>query len=170
MYGTRGFALIELLVVIAIIGMLSSVVLASLNTARIRARDAQRMTAISQLQNALELYYLDNRQYPPSGGATAPSGSWTTSTDSSWATFQTALAPYMSQLPRDPKQSTSGWPYTTGVYGFSYYSHGSGTCHRQWYMIVWRPETTKTSPGVVSCGGPTYNYGNGTVTVGSSPR
>lgn len=53
----RGFTLIELLVVIAIIGMLSSVVLASLNTARESARDARRLADIKQLQTALELSY-----------------------------------------------------------------------------------------------------------------
>ena len=105
MHPKRGFTLIELLVVIAIIGVLSSVVLVSLNTARAKARDANRAAAISQFRNALELYYLDNGQYPASGGATAPNSSWTTSNDSSWTTLQTALAPYMPQLPRDPSRA-----------------------------------------------------------------
>ncbi len=56
----RGFTLIELLVVIAIIGILSSVVLASLNTARLKARDARRISDIKNLQLALELYADDN--------------------------------------------------------------------------------------------------------------
>jgi len=52
-----GFTLIELLVVIAIIGVLASIVLASLNTARRKSRDARRITDIKQIQLALELYY-----------------------------------------------------------------------------------------------------------------
>ncbi len=55
--GTRGFTLIELLVVIAIIGILSSVVLASLNSARQKGRDARRISDLKQLQLALELCY-----------------------------------------------------------------------------------------------------------------
>ncbi|MFC1720709.1 type II secretion system protein [Patescibacteria group bacterium] len=61
---TKGFTLIELLVVIAIIGILSSVVLASLNTAREKSRDAKRISDIKQIQLALELYYDTNSAYP----------------------------------------------------------------------------------------------------------
>src|SRR3989338_2157134 len=60
----KGFTLIELLVVIAIIGILSSVVLASLNTARQRGRDARRISDVKQTQLALELYYDSNQTYP----------------------------------------------------------------------------------------------------------
>jgi prepilin-type N-terminal cleavage/methylation domain-containing protein len=61
---TKGFTLIELLVVIAIIGILSSVVLASLNSARKKGRDAKRISDISQVKLALELYFDSNRKYP----------------------------------------------------------------------------------------------------------
>ncbi len=70
----RGFTLIELLVVIGIIGLLSTIVLASLNGARQKGRDARRLSDIKQLQLALELYYDANGQYPSTlgTGATGP--------------------------------------------------------------------------------------------------
>jgi len=61
----KGFTLIELLVVIAIIGILSSVVLASLNSARVKSRDARRIADLNQISKAMELYYDANGQYPP---------------------------------------------------------------------------------------------------------
>jgi prepilin-type N-terminal cleavage/methylation domain-containing protein len=60
----KGFTLIELIVVIAIIGILSSVVLASISTARERARDGARKAMIKQVMNALELYAVDYGNYP----------------------------------------------------------------------------------------------------------
>lgn len=62
----KAFTLIELLVVIAIIGLLSTIVLGALNSAREKARDAKKGEMVKQWQNALELYYFDNNEYPDS--------------------------------------------------------------------------------------------------------
>ena len=60
----KGFTLIELLVVIAIIGLLSSIVLASLATARSKGRDAHRVEQMHQMANAFELYHSAHGAYP----------------------------------------------------------------------------------------------------------
>ncbi|MFA6969104.1 MAG: type II secretion system protein [Candidatus Paceibacterota bacterium] len=57
---SRGFTLIELLVVIAIIGILSAVVLASLNTARTRGNDASVKANINGIRTQAEMYYGTN--------------------------------------------------------------------------------------------------------------
>lgn len=59
-----GFTLIELLVVISIIGILSTIVLGTLNTSRAKARDAATMRDFSQVQRALTLYYDKYSRYP----------------------------------------------------------------------------------------------------------
>ena len=89
-----GFTLIELLVVIAIIALLSSVVLASLGSAKTKGRDTKRLTDVKTLQLTLEMYYDANGEYPNSASA---------------APVQTALSvlvpSYIGSISDDPNTS-----------------------------------------------------------------
>lgn len=60
---TKGFTLIELLVVVAIIGILSSIVLASLSTARNKGQDASAKGSLSSARAAAELYFDEYGDY-----------------------------------------------------------------------------------------------------------
>ena len=62
LYTKKGFTLIELLVVIAIIGILSAVVLASLNTARAKGANAAVKSNLHGIRNQAEIFYDNNSQ------------------------------------------------------------------------------------------------------------
>lgn len=123
----KGFTLIELLVVISIITFLSSIVLAALNTARGKARDATRQIEMRQIEKALALYYSDNGVFPStplptfySSGQTI-GGCGLNGTLTGATGYVPNLAPqYIHVLPADPNTATGCF------FGFLYRSDGTG--------------------------------------------
>lgn len=65
----RGFTLIELLIVIAVIGVLSSVVFSSLNTARSKGNDAKVKAQLSGLRNSAQIYFDTNQHFATVDGS-----------------------------------------------------------------------------------------------------
>lgn len=111
--GKKGFTLIELLVVIAIIGLLSSVVLASLNSARVKARDTRRISDLKQTQTALALCYDKTGSFAINGETKLSTPCYREQfNDSDFVTsWATQCSEFMAKLPADPFAGTP-YPYT----------------------------------------------------------
>ena len=108
-----GFTLIELLVVIAIIGLLAAIILASLDTARTKSRDARRLADIREIQNALEQYAATCGSFPQplSSGAGLGAG------DNNGCPSGITLGTFLTPVPTDPKSGLS----------YAYTAFGSGS-------------------------------------------
>lgn len=143
----KGFTLIELLVVVAIIGVLSSVVLSSLNSARGKGNDARRLSDIKQISNALELYYNDNGIYPNVGWPdnTSINTSWNNGT----SPLALALLPYLRKLPIDPKNNDVSC-YGNGAHFYTYVSFNSGRDYGI-YASLENPKTASQDPKNFPC-------------------
>jgi len=154
----KGFTLIELLVVVAIIGLLASVILASLNSARTKARDAKRLSEVKQIQTALEFYYDKYGSYPKYG--------WTASCQPGWASgLGGDLSEFLSTMPTDPTNDCAGYAYAGyknySYFGTSYYPPGGSP--GQWYMLVFTLENQNlsfdSSHSSTDCNETIRNYG-----------
>ena len=112
----KGFTLIELLVVIAIIGLLASIVMVSLNSARGKARDTRRLGDMKSIQLALAMYYDKNGAYPVSDYQGC--GGWDAPGDGDFIHYLVTDG----ELSADPKDPSSN--YDCGNY--CYYRYGAG--------------------------------------------
>lgn len=123
-----GFTLIELLVAIAIIGILSSVVLSSLNSAREKARDTRRKSDLNQIRTALILYNEDYGNYMETGSGCGSNGNgWFSLYNGTSYPKAMGICLYEAGLtPQeiiDPTRGTSSTP--TAGYTYMKYTCGS---------------------------------------------
>jgi prepilin-type N-terminal cleavage/methylation domain-containing protein len=129
----KGFTLIELLVVIAIIGLLSTLAVVSLNSARQKARDARREADVKLINNAIQLYVQENNSAPTSAGSNADNVC--DSSEACWNTaggdLATALSVYTAPLVTDPT-NTGNLVY---VYVSPAALSGCATCNNESYQL-----------------------------------
>ncbi|MFH2061590.1 MAG: prepilin-type N-terminal cleavage/methylation domain-containing protein [Candidatus Beckwithbacteria bacterium] len=102
----KGFTFIEMLVVITIIAVLTMIGVTSFGVANRKARDGKRKGDLEQIRAALEIYYTDESDYPPS--LTFGTGTITNGSDT-----------YMNPVPNDPL-STQTYVYTSVALSKSY--------------------------------------------------
>ena len=169
----RGFTLIELLVVIAIIGILSSVILASLGNARAKSRDATRLSNVRQIQNALELYYADNGEYPNRSLATTLAPGVETPVDcgngflgrQSWCDLASDLSPYI-QMPWDPL-----WDDSNDFYRYYYDSFSADNYQSYGFQVrIELQENRDIAENDGGTNGTTYEVGDQVITCVTQGR
>lgn len=132
---SQGFTLIELLVVIAIIGILSAVVLASLNTARQKGSDAAVKANLDTIRTQSALYYDTYQGYSTGAGDVTA----VTATNGGCSTAATLFADanISSAITAADAASTGAALCSIGV-------GASGAPSQTWAVYV--PLTTGSSP------------------------
>ncbi len=112
-----------MIIVVGIISILSVAILTIINPLEQlqKANDSKRKSDISQLKNALELYYQDAGVYPPNPG---PSDYRIKGLDGNPVDWGTSWKPFISILPKDPNSSKT-YVYFSSSAGQAYWLYAS---------------------------------------------
>ena len=147
-----GFTLIELHIVIAILGILAAIGLISFTSSQAKSRDAKRKAHLSQIAQALELYYNDKGKYPNTDGSGNIRGCGTDAVNAcTWGTSifsnTTTGTIYMTKLPADPSS-----------YRYYYVGTSSGTTYKLYTYLENDKDQAIINTEIV-CGNVNCNYG-----------
>ena len=160
-----GFTIVELLIVIVVIGILAAITIVAYNGIQNRANDSRRISDLSQISKALEVYYVDNSKYPDvtSGAGATIKACISATGNPSWPCWNgdsdnNRVLPkqYMASIPIDPVRkdvNAGGYPNTYASRLYCYQAKPD----LQGYRLGTYLETISTTDS---------NYFNGTENVG----
>ncbi len=125
---------LEYFVVAALIVLATAVSLMFFGGSFADARDTRRIADVDALRKALQQYYAEHGDYPKMD--------WVNSKDDSWDALGAKLAPYIEEMPLDPKNETDGSVERTGAFNYSYYSTSKASAigGKKDYVLVLRLE------------------------------
>lgn len=128
---------VELLVVFSIICFVSSLIYVIYNNSQLKAKDAERILALVQIRNALELYRSDHPDYPDYLNGRPSCGGWAgyyADYIRCWEDLEYKLKDYI-RLPKDPDAGINGRP--DRVYWYKYNPVSKS------YLLLMKPQNSR---------------------------